>query len=94
MNPLRNPKLMKHIPFVTTGLLESANVAQMYRMWTEWTAEGQSVWGWIFVNLALILWYNWYALFAPEQKSARIATGIGIFMNSCVILSVIYFRYA
>lgn len=88
-----NQAVVKHTPIATTTLLEAANVQQLWRMWTEKTAAGQSLTAWISVNLALILWFNWYRVFTPDQKIAKWATAFGIFMNSLVILTVVYYRY-
>jgi len=88
-----NRSLVDKTPIITTFLLELANINQMIRMWSEWTAEGQSLWGWITVNIALILWLNFYLVFNRDNKFAIWGTAVGIFMNSCVIMSVIYFRY-
>lgn len=89
----RQPKLVEKTPLVAVGLLEAANVQQLYQMWTEWTAAGQSLTGWISVNLALILWLNFYLTFNREQKFAVYGTAFGILMNASVIASVIFFRY-
>jgi uncharacterized protein with PQ loop repeat len=90
---LRNHKWVGRTPILTTLLLEAANISQVTRMWTERTAEGQSITAWIMVNLALLLWLNFYLTFTPEQKWAIWGTTAGIFLNSLVILSVVYFRY-
>lgn len=87
MNILRNKDIIKHTPILTTGLLESANLFQLYEMWSTNTSAGQSPWGWICVNLALLLWLNWYYTFTPEQKTAIYATIVGLFINASVILS-------
>jgi hypothetical protein len=89
----RNPKLVSKTPIVTTLLLEAANVSQLVRMWTERTAEGQSLWGWMLVSLALVLWLNFYLTFNRDQKWAIRGTAFGIAMNAAVILTVVYFRY-
>lgn len=89
----RNPKFVALTPILSVSLLETANAAQLVRMWTERSAEGQSLWGWMCVNLALILWLNFYFTFNKEQKFAIWGTKLGILMNSMVILSVIWFRY-
>lgn len=78
-------------PWLTTFLLEAANVQQLYRMWTEKTAEGQSLWGWVCVFLALCLWSNFYR--HHKLRGAFYATLLGVLMNSLVVASVIYWRY-
>lgn len=88
-----NREIVSKTPILTTFLLEGANIGQIVRMWTEWTAKGQSLTAWLMVNLALILWFNFYRLLCPEQKWARYCTGLGIVINSFVCLSVVYFRY-
>ena len=94
MNPLNNPVFVdKASPLLCMILLEWANVSQMIRMWTEGTAEGQSLIGWSSVSLALLLWLNFYRYKLGRRSTAYIATVIGWFMNAAVILTVIWFRY-
>lgn len=88
-----NPKIVDKTPIVTVFLLEGANVQQLWRMWTEWTAAGQSVGAWLSVNIALWLWLNFYLVFNRENKFAIWGTAIGIVLNALVMLTVIYFRY-
>ena len=88
-----NPAVVAKTPIVTTLLLETANMGQLIRMWTEWTADGQSLAAWICVNAALFLWLNFYRVCTPEQKWAIWATAFGVAMNSLVIASVVVFRY-
>ena len=90
----RDPDVVRLVPFATTALLESGNLFQLYQMWATGTAAGQSPWGWICVNGALILWLVWYSVFTPEQRFAIWATRIGVAINACVIVSVLYFRYS
>lgn len=92
--PWNNPKLVATwTPILAVMLLEWANVNQLYRMWTEWTAAGQSLWGWVSVWCALVLWINFYRVVTPEAKWAFRGTALGICMNTCVIVTVIFFRY-
>src|SRR3954466_15921571 len=86
-------RYVKHIPFVTTGLLEGANCSQLHRMWTERTSAGQSIVGWGLVWLALVLWLIYYCVMLPNEKAPRWCTALGIVINSTVIFTVIYFRY-
>lgn len=88
-----DPALVGKTPLLTVMLLEGANIGQVVRMWTTRTAEGQSLTAWILVNLALLLWYNFYRVCTPEQTWAIRATALGIAMNSFVILSVVWFRW-
>jgi hypothetical protein len=85
--------LVDKTPIVTTLLLEAANLQQLHRMWTEGTAAGQSLTAWISVWFALVLWTNFYLVFNRDQKWAIRGTALGVFLNTCVILTVIYFRY-
>jgi hypothetical protein len=87
-----DPKWVDKTPIVTTLLLEGANVAQLIRMWTERSALGQSLVGWLSVSFALVLWYNFYRVVTPAARWARWATLFGIGMNALVCLSVMYFR--
>jgi hypothetical protein len=89
----RRPSLVSKTPLAAVGLLETANVSQLWRMWSTWTADGQRVVGWVCVNIALVLWLNFYLTFNREQKFAIWGTVVGIAMNTCVILTVLFFRY-
>lgn len=88
-----NPKWVSKTPIVTTLMLEIANAGQIWRMWSERTAAGQSLIAWVSVNLALMLWFNFYRVLTPNEKWALRGTAAGIIMNWGVILSVVYFRY-
>jgi len=88
-----NPKVVDKTPIVTVFLLEGANIQQMWRMWTERSAEGQSITGWLSVNIALWLWLNFYLVFNRENKFAIWGTAVGIVLNALVVLTVVYFRY-
>ena len=88
-----HPKVIQNVPIVSVALLELANLQQLIRMWSEWTAAGQSVGGWLSVNAALWLWLLFYLVFNREQKFAIWGTVVGIAMNSFVVLTVLFFRY-
>lgn len=88
-----NRKLVEKTPILTNLLFEGANVHQLWRMWTEHSALGQSALGWIQVHIALWLWWNFYRVVTPDQKWARISTSISIAVNALVIISVLYFRF-
>jgi hypothetical protein len=89
-----NPALVgTWTPILAVACLEWANLNQLYRMWTEWTAAGQSLWGWMSVWVALVLWLNFYRVVTPNERFAFWGTVLGIVMNSAVILSVVFFRY-
>lgn len=93
MTFISDPKLVNKTPIITVLLLESANLGQIVRMWTEHTAAGQSLLSWISVNVALWLWGNFYRVCCPEQKYAIYANMMGICLNAAVILTVVWFRY-
>lgn len=88
-----NPKWVSKTPLITTFLLEAANLQQLWRMWTTWTAAGQSISAWVSVNLALLLWLNFYRVITPNEKFAIWGTAIGVCLNTLVILTVAFFRY-
>lgn len=93
MRPWNNPAVVSNTPLIAVGLLEWANLSQLFRMWTEWTAAGQSLVGWLSVHLALWLWLNFYRVITPNEKKAIYGTALGVIMNGAVILTVCYFRY-
>lgn len=88
-----DPKVVDKTPIVTVFLLEGANIQQMWRMWTERSAEGQSITGWLSVNVALWLWLNFYLVFNRDNKFAIWGTAVGVVLNALVVLTVVYFRY-
>lgn len=88
-----NPAVVDKTPIVTTVLLEGANVSQLLRMWSERSALGQSLTGWLSVGFALVLWWNFYRIVTPNANWARWATAFGIGMNALVCLTVVYFRW-
>jgi uncharacterized protein with PQ loop repeat len=90
---LNDPKFVSMTPIATIFLLESANIGQIFHMWTERTAAGQSLSSWICVNVALWLWGNFYRVCCPEQKWAIRANWVGVILNALVIATVIWFRY-
>lgn len=93
MRFLSDPKWVARTPLVTVCLLESANVGQLYRMWTQHSALGQNVWSWLMVNVALWLWGNFYRVLTPTAVWAYWANRVGIALNSAVVLTVAYFRW-
>lgn len=92
MSFLSNQSFVSKTPLLSVGLLELANIHQLMRMWREGTAAGQSLGGWILVNIALWLWLNFYLVKTPDEKFAIWGTALGIVMNTMVILTVLYFR--
>lgn len=80
-------------PIVATVLLEYANAGQLFRMWTEYTAAGQSLWSWLAVNAALWCYQLFYRVHNPGHKWVIRCNAFGIALNSCVCLTVAYFRY-
>lgn len=89
-----DPGIVCNTPLVTVFFLEAANIGQIWRMWKEQSAIGQSLVGWFMVWIALVLWWNYYRVVAPAaQRRAYWVTAFGILMNSVVISTVIYFRY-
>jgi hypothetical protein len=87
-------KWVTKTPVVTVILLEGGNIQQLIRMWTERSSEGQSFWGWLQVNAALWLWWNFYRVMTPESRSAYWSPRTSIGINALVMASVLYFRYS
>lgn len=81
----------KITPVFAVFMLEAANIGQILRMWTERTADGQSLASWIAVWLALLAWLNLYRV--NELRWAFWATVVGVGLNTCVWLTVIWFRW-
>jgi hypothetical protein len=85
-------KWVGRTPVVTAVLLEGANAHQLWRMWSEQSALGQSFWGWFQVHIALWLWWNFYRVMTPDQLWARRTAVLSIAINALVVLTVLYFR--
>lgn len=87
-----DPEVVTYLPILATILLEIANIQQIYRMCSERSSLGQSVWGWVSVNIALWIWLWFYKITCPKEKVAIFATYMGIIVNLIVILVALYFR--
>ena len=90
---LDDKEIVKYTPILTTVLLESAAISQMIRMFREGAADDQSLLGWIMIWCALLLWFNWYRVFTPEQKFAKWSTIGGMVINTLGIASIVWFRW-
>ena len=95
MSSLRtNREWVLRTPILSVLLLEAANVQQLWQMWViDRSADGQSLTGWLCVQLALWLWLNFYYVITPEAKWAIRGTQLGIALNMSVCLSVLFWRY-
>lgn len=85
-------KLIPRIPLVTSFIFATAYVAQVVRMWTERSALGQSVFGWIQVGVALVLFYVYYREMLPDQKIPQYCTLFEIALVLGIIGTTITFR--
>lgn len=92
--PWNNPDLVAKTPLAAVVFLESANVGQLWRMWHVHSALGQNLASWLAVQCALWLWINFYRVLVPKEKRgpAMAGTAVGIILNACVCLTVIYFH--
>lgn len=93
MKLLNNKDLVKHTPIATTILFESANLQHVFRMVSEHSSAGQSLAGWVTVNVALLLWFNWYRVFTPDNNIVKWTTITGMLLNTVVIGTIVRFRY-
>lgn len=89
---LAHDRALEFTPVAAMALLESANALQLWEMWSTGTSLGQSPWGWLCVNAALLLWLNWYRHVTPERKWTVRATVFGLAMNSAVIVSTLLLK--
>jgi hypothetical protein len=86
-------KYVSKIPLLTTILFGYGAVCQMWRMWTTHTAAGQSIFGWVCVTLALMLFLQFYRIITPKEKIAFYSCLAEVFLYFGVIGSIIYFRW-
>lgn len=80
-------------PIASLVLIEGGAVGQIARMVREQTAAGQSLWSWLAVTVALMLWFNYYRVMTPRLLLPRVTMVIGVTLNLCISLTIIYFRY-
>src|SRR3982751_5835424 len=85
-------RVVSKFPICTSFLLEGANIGQIWRMWSEKSALGQSVVSWVLVNIALWLWVTFFIVKTPKEHFAIFFQSLGILINFLVILSVVYWR--
>ena len=90
---INNQKLVSLTPIFTTFIFEMANIGQLYEMWTKRSAEGQSIFSWCIISLALLLWFNFYRIKTPDEKFAIWSTVAALITNLFVIFSVVYFKF-
>lgn len=88
-----DPRWVARVPLLATALLQAANVAQVLRMWSAGSAEGQSLAGWLLVSVALALYYWFYRVCTPEQVWARWASSAGLIVNACVIATILTLQF-
>lgn len=92
-NWISNKAIVKYSPILTSIFIEGGVISQLLRMWGEGAAADQSLIGWILVWCALLLWFNWYRVFTPEQKWAKWSTIGGLAINTVAIFTVIWYRF-
>lgn len=85
-------RLIPRIPLVTSFIFATAYIAQMVRMWTQRSALGQSVFGWIQVGIALVLFYIYYSEMLPNEKIPKYCTVFEIALVLGIIGTTILFR--
>lgn len=90
---ISNKAIVKYTPILTAILIEGGVISQLVRMWTMGSAMDQSLLGWIFIWCALLLWFNYYRVFLPNEKFAKWSTVGGLAINTIAIISVVWLRY-
>jgi uncharacterized membrane protein YbaN (DUF454 family) len=89
---LDNPRFVSFTPIFAAIIFETASIGQLYQMWSEQSAKGQSLLSWSIITLALLLWLNFYRVKTPDEKIAIWQTVFAIFTNFLVIGTVLYFK--
>ena len=90
---INNARLVALTPIASLVLIEGGAVGQIARMLRERSAVGQSLWSWLAVSAALVLWFNYYRVITPQHLLPRITMAIGITLNLCIAATIVYFRY-
>lgn len=65
---------------------------QLYRMWSQQTAAGQSLAGWIGLWAALWAYWHFYRVCAPQERVAIWTVGAELVVNAAVIATVFWFQ--
>lgn len=68
-------------------------LGQIWHMWSQHTAAGQSLVGWLELWLALWAYWHFYRTCCPKETIAIWSVFAEIVVNWFVILSVIRFQY-
>lgn len=89
----KNRWIIRLTPVITTSIFGMSTLGHVARMWSERSAEGQSLTSWLLAMLALLMWYNWYLVVAPEERTARWSCLASVALESLAVISIIRFRY-
>jgi uncharacterized membrane protein YbaN (DUF454 family) len=90
---LNNQRLVSLTPIFASCIFETASAGQIFEMWRQHSALGQSIFSWSIITLALLMWLNFYRVKTPNEKIAIWMTVFAICTNAIVISTVAYFKY-
>ena len=93
MRWLTDPEKVSKTPLFAIPLLCWFSVKQTFQMWTEHTAAGQNLAGWVSLWLALLLFLNFYRVCCPTERFAFWGTVVEVGIVAMAILPVVYFQY-
>jgi hypothetical protein len=93
MRWINDPAVVTKTPIVAIPLFCWFSVKQTIQMWTEHTAAGQNLAGWLSLWLALVMFLNLYRVCCPKEKFAFWGTMVEIIAVSMGTLTVLHFRY-
>jgi hypothetical protein len=88
-----DPAVISKTPLAAIPLLCWFSIMQIVQMWTEHTAAGQNLAGWLCLLTALWLFLNFYRVCCPKERFAFLGTCLEIVVVTSGALTVIYFRY-
>lgn len=78
---------------IATGTFIFSDISQIVRMFTEQSAAGQSLWGWISITQALILYAVFFRIETPDKKLVFWCTMVNGFVVSLIAVTIVFFRY-
>jgi hypothetical protein len=93
MRWLNDPVVVSKTPLAAIPFFCWFSVKQIVQMWSEYTAAGQNLAGWVFLWLALLMFLNFYRVCCPKEKLAFWGTVVEVLVVSGGLLTVAYFRY-
>ena len=85
--------LVSKTPLIATSIFMVADSSQIVRMFSEGSAKGQSLWGWLSIIIALSMYAIFFRVKTPNERLAFWCTVANVIVVSFIAITVVYFRY-